>query len=112
MVSTLIVIDDLDGTQGAETVTFSYRGQGFEIDLGSKNQQRFDSAMAEFISHARKASGADRPSSTSLHSQRAKRDPQELLAIRTWARANGWPDLSDRGRIPAEAEAAYSTANK
>lgn len=36
-----------------------------------------------------------------------KRDPQALHAVRTWARANGWPDLSSKGRIPAEIEAAY-----
>lgn len=39
-----------------------------------------------------------------------RRDREELDRRRTWARANGWPTLSNRGRIPAEAEAAYDAA--
>lgn len=42
--------------------------------------------------------------------QKAKRDPEQLNAIRQWARANGWPDLGDRGRIPMAAEEAYNAA--
>lgn len=41
----------------------------------------------------------------------AKRDPSELQAVRDWCRANGWPDLKDKGRVPIEAQAAYDKAN-
>jgi hypothetical protein len=40
----------------------------------------------------------------------AKRDPDQLNAIRAWARSNGY-EVSDRGRIKAEIEEAYSAAN-
>jgi hypothetical protein len=31
--------------------------------------------------------------------------------VRAWARDNGWPDLGDRGRVPAEATAAFEAAH-
>ncbi len=34
----------------------------------------------------------------------------ENAQIRTWARANGWPELTERGRIPADARAAWQAA--
>lgn len=44
--------------------------------------------------------GGDRP---------AKNPPAPL--VRTWAKANGWPDLADRGNLSAEIIAAYQAAN-
>ena len=41
-----------------------------------------------------------------------KRPAEQLQQIRLWARSNGYPDLSDRGRIPAEVEAAFEAAHK
>lgn len=32
--------------------------------------------------------------------------------VRDWARANGWPDLSPRGRFPVGVVAAYLNRNK
>lgn len=49
---------------------------------------------------------SNRPTSTST-----KRSKEDLDKIRTWARAHGWPELKDRGRIPQEIEDAYSAAN-
>jgi hypothetical protein len=31
--------------------------------------------------------------------------------VRAWARDNGWPELGDRGRVPAEATAAFEAAH-
>lgn len=42
---------------------------------------------------------------------RAERDREEGRAIRTWARAHGWPDLPDLGRLPGEILAAYEQAH-
>lgn len=43
-------------------------------------------------------------------SSKARRDPTELAKVRDWCRANGWPNLSPRGRIPADAEQAWRVA--
>lgn len=54
--------------------------------------------------------GARRVKTTSP-TKGARRSKEELDEIRTWAKANGWPDIKDRGRIPAEVEDAYNAAN-
>lgn len=48
---------------------------------------------------------------TTSSTKGTKRSKEELDEIRTWAKANGWPDLKDRGRIPQEVEDAYNAAN-
>lgn len=110
MARTFMITDDLDGTANAETVEFSVRGQRYEIDLSSKNQQKFDAALAEWVGHARKVGGAGRPRGSGGGGQKPRRDKAQVDAIRQWARANGWPDLGDRGRIPYAAEEAYNKA--
>lgn len=40
----------------------------------------------------------------------ARRDPAETAAIRAWGREHFGTALSNRGRIPAEVEAAYRAA--
>lgn len=111
MARTYVVTDDVDGSQGAKTIEFSYRGQRYEIDLAEKNEKKFDDAMSSWVGHARKVGGAGRPAgSGSRAGQKGKRDPEQLNAIREWARANGY-EVSDRGRIKAEIEEAYNAAN-
>ena len=35
------ITDDLDGSTGAETISFAYRGTTYEIDLGRRNASAF-----------------------------------------------------------------------
>ena len=35
----------------------------------------------------------------------------DLADVRAWARKNGWPNISDRGRVSAEVMEAYEAAN-
>jgi hypothetical protein len=42
------------------------------------------------------------------------RSPRDRIAsaeVRAWARANGWPDLKDRGTLPVEAREAFDAAH-
>lgn len=43
------------------------------------------------------------------HRAPAKNPPAPL--VRVWAKANGWPDLPDKGTLPAEVVSAYRAAN-
>jgi len=43
------VTDDLDGSDGAESVTFSFKETVWSIDLGSRNQQRLLKALEPYI---------------------------------------------------------------
>ncbi|MBW3546534.1 MAG: Lsr2 family protein [Actinobacteria bacterium] len=39
-------------------------------------------------------------------------DRERLRAIREWARANGYPELGNRGRIPQHIVAEYEAAHR
>jgi hypothetical protein len=48
MAQKVILIDDLDGSEGAETITYTVDGVQYEIDLSEKNAKRFRSTLEEF----------------------------------------------------------------
>src|SRR5207244_2029727 len=52
------ITDDLDGSNGAETISFAYRGTSYEIDLGRKNASAFDKLMKPYVDAARKVTAA------------------------------------------------------
>ena len=106
------VTDDLDGSTGAETISFAYRGTTYEIDLGRRNASAFDKMMKPYLDAARKVTaprGGRRGSSNGRRA--ARRSPAgELASIREWARAQGY-SVSDRGRIAANVREAYEKAH-
>lgn len=51
--------DDLDGTEGAETVHFALDGQAYEIDLSGTNAQAFRAMFGPYLSKARPAQEAN-----------------------------------------------------
>ena len=108
--TTVITYDDLDGSEGASTLSFAYRGTSYEIDLGVKNQAAMDKALAKFIAAARKKSGSSIPSRTRGRVGARAKGRTEISAIRAWAQQNGF-EVSDRGRIPGEVQAAYDAAH-
>jgi hypothetical protein len=48
------LIDDLDASEASETMRFEVDGRAYEIDLSSRNAQRFRADIAPYIAHARK----------------------------------------------------------
>ena len=106
------VTDDLDGSTGAETISFAYRGTTYEIDLGRRNASAFDKMMKPYLDAARKVTaprGGRRGSSNGRRTGR--RSPAgELASIREWARAQGY-SVSDRGRISANVMDAFEKAH-
>jgi hypothetical protein len=59
MAQRVVVVDDLDGSEGASTVTFAIQGKPYEIDLNEKNLEKLNKALQPFIDKARPAgSGA------------------------------------------------------
>lgn len=108
-----IVTCDLheDESEGLETVQFGFDGYDYEIDVCAEHGEQVRDELQELISHARRAEGgrgrrrsaASRPRSGRVHQaapERAASDHERLKDIREWARSNGYPDLSSRGRIP------------
>lgn len=93
------VVDDLDGSESAETVTFAYGGTTYEIDLGPANRDALNAALSPFISAARSTGRAGARRS-------ASRGEQDAAAIRAWAAENGL-EVSSRGRVPRHVRDQY-----
>lgn len=112
----VLMIDDLTGQEGDDvtTVEFSYKGQGYEIDLSAKNGEALDKALAKYIEKAREV----RAPAASGRGGRRRRSPEgrtplsraKSADVREWAKANGL-DLKDRGRVPADVVAQYEAAH-
>jgi len=103
----IVLEDDLDGSEAAETVAFALDGTAYEIDLSSEHAGELRDALALYVGNARKASGARgrRPaarSGSAVGGASAKE-------IRAWARSNGH-DVPERGRIPASVRDAFDSA--
>lgn len=93
-----ILSDDLDGKEGRDiaTVTFSYDGTTYEIDLSKKNRAALEKALSPYIDAARKMTSTPRRSVKTS-------SPRATLEDRAWLRSNGFPNVKDRGRLPGEA---------
>jgi hypothetical protein len=104
----VVVSDDLDGSEGAETVTFAFDGVTYEIDLAERNRAKLAKAMAPYIDAARRVRPRRaRASSGGTARSRASGDSG---AVRKWAKQQGLK-VSERGRISAEVMAQYEAAN-
>jgi Lsr2 len=55
-----VLIDDLDGTEGARTYTFAWGNQRYELDLTDEHRNDMLRALEPYISAARKV-GTARP---------------------------------------------------
>lgn len=102
----IILVDDLDGSEADETVSFALDGTSYEIDLNEKNAAKLRDALSGYIGHARKVS-ATRKRRSSASSSSSGPSAREL---RDWARSNGY-EVSDRGRVPAEVREAFEAAH-
>jgi hypothetical protein len=100
----IVLVDDIDGTDADETVSFALDGKEYEIDLTKRNAEKLRDALAPFVAHARRSGGSrGRRSRGSSRSG----NPAE---VRAWARENGYK-VSERGRVSAEIKAAYDAAH-
>ncbi|TDE94245.1 Lsr2 family protein [Occultella glacieicola] len=105
----VLLIDDLDGSDAVETVTFALDGVTYEIDLNESNAAGIRESFASWIGHARR-SGGRRSTGTARRSSGTSRGASDAGKIREWARENGF-QVSDRGRVSAEIREAYAKAH-
>src|SRR5664279_1282142 len=56
--TTVTVVDDLDGTEPAEAVSFALDGASYEIDLSDENAEKLRDALAACAPSARRPDGA------------------------------------------------------
>jgi Lsr2 len=101
----VVVTDDLDGSPGAETVSFGVDGHSYEIDLGKQNLAGFGKSLQPFMAAGRRTAqrkAAKAPNAAGSGTDRA--------AVRAWAAGQGLK-VSERGRISAEVLSKYDTAH-
>lgn len=102
----IVLVDDLDGTEATETVTFGLDGSSYEIDLNDANAAALREAMSGYVGHARKVTGGG--------ARRARKaggaSASNTKDVREWAKAQGM-EVSERGRISADVQQAYDAAH-
>ncbi len=103
----VVVTDDLDGSENAAPVSFALNGVTYEIDLAEQNRAKLEEALAPFMAAGRKVarSGGRRPAARPNGSSRVDRG-----AVRAWAKAAGLK-VSERGRISADIMKQYEAAH-
>ncbi len=103
----ITLVDDIDGSEADETVTFGLDGATYEIDLNTKHAKALRESLAGYVGYARKV-----PSSTRRSGGRrstASSGGTSAAEIREWARSNGY-EVPERGRIPGDVREAYDAA--
>ena len=53
----VLLVDDLNGGEADETVTFALDGKSYEIDLSDSNAQKLRDSLADFVKAGRRTGG-------------------------------------------------------
>lgn len=108
------LIDDIDGSEAVETVSFALDGMSFEIDLSEANATELRGVLADFVAKARRTGGravrGRGAASVAPARGNQARHRARMRLVREWARVNGFT-LSARGRIPVKVLEAYENRN-
>ncbi len=115
-----VLIDDVDGGDAVETITFALDGVAYEIDLNEENAASLREALSTWVGHARKVSGRS-PSGGRGTRGRARNGGgsggasgggagDDTAAVRAWARETGHT-VNDRGRVSGAVLEAYRAAH-
>ena len=103
----VVLVDDIDGSDAVETVSFGLDGVEYEIDLSDKHAGQLRDALALYVGHGRRAT---RRRGSGRRTRGSDSGGASAADIREWARQNGY-EVSERGRVSAEVRQAYEAAN-
>ncbi|MGK5631533.1 histone-like nucleoid-structuring protein Lsr2 [Streptomyces sp. URMC 123] len=104
----VLLVDDLDGGEADETVTFALDGKSYEIDLTTANADKLRESLADYVKAARRTGG--RAAGGRGKARASSGGSKDTAEIRKWAKENGY-EVNDRGRVPATVREAYEKAN-
>ena len=102
------LVDDLDGGAADETVSFSFDGVAYEIDLSSENAKKLRDSLIPFIEHSRRAGSAKRGRRGAAKGGASNRE--RSADTRAWAKGQGIK-VNERGRFPASVVEQYDAAH-
>ncbi|MFC6879001.1 MULTISPECIES: histone-like nucleoid-structuring protein Lsr2 [Actinomadura] len=103
----VLLVDDIDGGEADETVSFSLDGTTYEIDLSKKNAAKLREGLEPFVSSARKARKTPGKAGRGARTTNSRERSAE---IREWAKNHGIK-VNERGRIPAHVIEKYDAAH-
>lgn len=104
----VVLVDDIDGDEAVETVSFGLDGVDYEIDLNEENAQALREALRRYIEAGRRVGGRRRSRGQKVAA--GSDGGPSAAEIRRWARENGW-DVPERGRVSQEVREAYAAAH-
>lgn len=100
------LIDDLDGTVAAETITFGLDGRTYEIELSTKNANKLRNFLSAYMAAGRRTSTPTSRRPRKHHNDPRPTNADDNRAIREWAEQAGIP-VAPRGRIRQKVVNAY-----
>ncbi|MGW1180227.1 histone-like nucleoid-structuring protein Lsr2 [Streptomyces drozdowiczii] len=107
------LVDDLDGGEAHETVTFSFEGKPREIELNHENAAKFRQLMEPYMRASRPAKadniaakGDPAVASGPVPPLTQTQQREEAAAIRAWCEKHHLP-VNKLGRIPSETRKAW-----
>lgn len=110
-----LVLDDREYADGVEVtadehVTFALNGRIYEMDLSTKNFELFSEDISPWVAVATEVKGGGVRAARKSPQSKSGADKERTRRIREWAIAQGMK-VSERGRLPANVEAAYDDAH-
>jgi hypothetical protein len=117
MAKTTLIIDDIDGTPGAQEVEFSYAGTTYTIDLSEENRAALRQALNPYIEAATQVGGGRTESSSTRGSAaaakgRPKSRAKATTKATTKAATKGATKDSSRSATPTRRRATSSRGRK
>ncbi|MFJ8011560.1 Lsr2 family protein [Streptomyces sp. NPDC096339] len=106
----VLLVDDLDGGEADETVTFALDGKTYEIDLTTANAEKLRGLLDPYTKGGRRTGGRATAARGAKGRASATTGQPDTALIRAWAKENNY-NVNDRGRVPAEIREAYEKAN-
>jgi len=104
---TVVLIDDIDQSEAAETVRFGVDGTAYEIDLSARHASQLRSMIGRYIKVARRTQSVPARARQKPRSRpRTQMDREQSRRIRSWAMERGLL-ASPRGRIPQHVADEY-----
>lgn len=110
------LVDDLDGTEADETVTFALDGKDYEIDLNHDNANQLRTVLDIYIRKGRRASAGNLQAKRAVrHTPHTGQRPtgratithiDDSAQVRAWAARYGVP-VNERGRVNGAVRDAY-----
>ncbi|AWY07615.1 Lsr2-like DNA bridging protein [Streptomyces phage Yosif] len=96
------LLDDLDGSPDATTVSFGLDGKTYEIELGEKNEAKLRKFLEKYVE-------AGRPQRASRKRSTTKSKGPKPADVRAWAAENGI-EVGANGRVPRAVTEQYLAA--